>query len=296
MPDRFGAMSESTTSTGRPPSAASSRASTASSRKSPWMKSTPSIGSNSQHVERDDRCRSARRRAAPPVPASFGANCAARTGSRRPAPRRGRRPAGPGRAGAGLVDLLQLVGGAGAIALVLRQLDVRIVDVVVQPGLVDLLALGLASSSARRIIGGMPALQLTPAERKQKRAEAHHLDPVVMIGDDGPDRPAVREGDRRRARGARPDQGARLRRRPRSARSAARRRSPTSSAPRRSSTSASCWCCGARRRRRRRPSAKTACPGRRSSRCSSSRRAATIGRRSRRSRCSATCGSPPGGN
>jgi len=28
----------------------------------------------------------------------------------------------------------------------------------------------------------MPALQLTPAERKQKRAEAHHLDPVVMVG------------------------------------------------------------------------------------------------------------------
>jgi len=28
----------------------------------------------------------------------------------------------------------------------------------------------------------MPALQLTPAERKQKRAEAQHLDPVVMVG------------------------------------------------------------------------------------------------------------------
>jgi putative YhbY family RNA-binding protein len=28
----------------------------------------------------------------------------------------------------------------------------------------------------------MPALHLTPAERKQKRAEAHHLDPVVMVG------------------------------------------------------------------------------------------------------------------
>lgn len=28
----------------------------------------------------------------------------------------------------------------------------------------------------------MPALHLSPAERKQKRAEAHHLDPVVMVG------------------------------------------------------------------------------------------------------------------
>jgi putative YhbY family RNA-binding protein len=31
----------------------------------------------------------------------------------------------------------------------------------------------------------MPAIQLTPAERKEHRAEAHHLDPVVMIGGDG---------------------------------------------------------------------------------------------------------------
>jgi len=32
---------------------------------------------------------------------------------------------------------------------------------------------------------GMPHIQLTPAERKVHRAEAHHLDPVVMIGNDG---------------------------------------------------------------------------------------------------------------
>ena len=32
---------------------------------------------------------------------------------------------------------------------------------------------------------GMPAIQLTPAQRKEHRAEAHHLDPVVMIGGDG---------------------------------------------------------------------------------------------------------------
>jgi RNA-binding protein len=31
----------------------------------------------------------------------------------------------------------------------------------------------------------MPAIQLTVAERKAHRAEAHHLDPVVMIGNDG---------------------------------------------------------------------------------------------------------------
>ena len=38
----------------------------------------------------------------------------------------------------------------------------------------------------------MPALQLTIAERKAHRAEAHHLDPVVMIGNDGLT-PAVRK-------------------------------------------------------------------------------------------------------
>jgi putative YhbY family RNA-binding protein len=31
----------------------------------------------------------------------------------------------------------------------------------------------------------MPAIQLTVAERKTHRAEAHHLDPVVMVGNDG---------------------------------------------------------------------------------------------------------------
>lgn len=31
----------------------------------------------------------------------------------------------------------------------------------------------------------MPQIQLTPAERKEYRAAAHHLDPVVMIGADG---------------------------------------------------------------------------------------------------------------
>ena len=31
----------------------------------------------------------------------------------------------------------------------------------------------------------MPALVLTPAQRKDLRSQAHHLDPVVMIGNDG---------------------------------------------------------------------------------------------------------------
>ena len=31
----------------------------------------------------------------------------------------------------------------------------------------------------------MPQIQLTPAQRKEHRAEAHHLDPVVMVGGDG---------------------------------------------------------------------------------------------------------------
>jgi RNA-binding protein len=31
----------------------------------------------------------------------------------------------------------------------------------------------------------MPAIQLTPAQRKEHRSGAHHLDPVVMIGGEG---------------------------------------------------------------------------------------------------------------
>ena len=31
----------------------------------------------------------------------------------------------------------------------------------------------------------MTAIQLTPAQRKVHRAEAHHLDPIVMVGGDG---------------------------------------------------------------------------------------------------------------
>jgi putative YhbY family RNA-binding protein len=41
----------------------------------------------------------------------------------------------------------------------------------------------------------MPALQLTPAQRKEKRAEAHHLHPVVLVGGDGLTPAVVRETD-----------------------------------------------------------------------------------------------------
>lgn len=41
----------------------------------------------------------------------------------------------------------------------------------------------------------MPAIELTPAERKQHRADAHHLDPVVLIGADGLTPAVVKETD-----------------------------------------------------------------------------------------------------
>jgi putative YhbY family RNA-binding protein len=41
----------------------------------------------------------------------------------------------------------------------------------------------------------MPQIELTPAERKAHRAEAHHLDPVVMIGGDGLTPSVVKETD-----------------------------------------------------------------------------------------------------
>lgn len=41
----------------------------------------------------------------------------------------------------------------------------------------------------------MPQIQLTPAQRKVHRAEAHHLDPVVMIGGDGLTPAVIKEAD-----------------------------------------------------------------------------------------------------
>lgn len=41
----------------------------------------------------------------------------------------------------------------------------------------------------------MPAIHLTPSERKDKRADAHHLDAVVLIGGDGLTPAVVKEVD-----------------------------------------------------------------------------------------------------
>jgi putative YhbY family RNA-binding protein len=39
----------------------------------------------------------------------------------------------------------------------------------------------------------MPLIQLTPAQRKEHRSLAHHLDPVVMVGSDGLTEPVKKE-------------------------------------------------------------------------------------------------------
>lgn len=41
----------------------------------------------------------------------------------------------------------------------------------------------------------MPAINLTPAERKARRSEAHHLDPVVTIGAEGLSPALLREAE-----------------------------------------------------------------------------------------------------
>ena len=41
----------------------------------------------------------------------------------------------------------------------------------------------------------MPAIQLSPAQRKEKRSDAHHLDPVVLVGGDGLTPNVVKEVD-----------------------------------------------------------------------------------------------------
>jgi RNA-binding protein len=41
----------------------------------------------------------------------------------------------------------------------------------------------------------MPQIQLTPAQRKEHRSEAHHLDPVVMVGGDGLTASVKKEAD-----------------------------------------------------------------------------------------------------
>ena len=51
----------------------------------------------------------------------------------------------------------------------------------------------------------MPQIQLIPAERREHRANAHHLDPVVAVGGDGLT-PAVQKGNRRCTERPRPHQ------------------------------------------------------------------------------------------
>ena len=41
----------------------------------------------------------------------------------------------------------------------------------------------------------MPAIILTPSQRKEHRADAHHIDPVVAIGGDGLTDAVVKEAD-----------------------------------------------------------------------------------------------------
>jgi len=41
----------------------------------------------------------------------------------------------------------------------------------------------------------MPAIELNTAERRALRADAHHLDPVVMVGGDGLTEPVLKETD-----------------------------------------------------------------------------------------------------
>ena len=88
----------------------------------------------------------------------------------------------------------------------------------------------------------MPAIQLTPAQRKVHRAEAHHLDPIVMIGNDGLTPAVKKESDA--ALNAHGLIKVRVFSDDRPAREAMLQTLADELAPRRSSTSASCWCCG----------------------------------------------------
>lgn len=41
----------------------------------------------------------------------------------------------------------------------------------------------------------MPAIELTPAQRREQRSLAHHLDPVVLVGQDGLTPAVLKEAD-----------------------------------------------------------------------------------------------------
>jgi len=100
------------------------------------MNSTPSMGSIST------RSRAMMLPSSSPLAAPCGANLRRRYWLHAPGAALDHHLPGPDQAQR-LVDLLELVGGAGAVALALRHLHVGVVDMVVEPGLVDLAALGL---------------------------------------------------------------------------------------------------------------------------------------------------------
>ena len=135
------------------PSTATNCCSTASSRKSPWMNCTPSTGSKSSRSRAMMRpCSSPL--AAPPLPAILGAKRRRRYWLQAPGAQPRSMTSWPGLIRPRrLVDLLQLVGRARAVALLLRQLDVGVVDMVVEPGLVDFAALAVDLHGGPIIVG-----------------------------------------------------------------------------------------------------------------------------------------------
>ena len=100
----------------------------------------------------------------------------------------------------------------------------------------------------------MPAIELTPAQRKELRGDAHHLDPVVMIGAEGLTPAIVKETDAAlKAHGL-------IKVRVFSDDRAGREAMLGQLAEQldAASTSASCWCCGGRCLKSPRPSPKKA--------------------------------------
>ncbi len=93
----------------------------------------------------------------------------------------------------GFVDLLELVCRARSIAIFAGLTHIGVVDVFIEPCLVDFFAFAFNFHDwdNRR----MPAIELTTAERRALRADAHHLDPVVMIGGDGLTPAVVKEAN-----------------------------------------------------------------------------------------------------
>jgi RNA-binding protein len=142
----------------------------------------------------------------------------------------------------------------------------------------------------------MTAIQLTPAERKEHRSSAHHLDPVVMIGGEGLTPAVSKEIDH--ALNAHGLIKVRVFSDDRPAREAMLQTWLTRWAPRPSSTSASCWCCGGRFRPKRDalPAEEPqGLPGPRTVKLVSFSKSGTHRAQSRKSRSLATSGVTSGG-